>query len=210
MKQYAAAIGMPYSTVRRCIHELKRFDWVYSFRDATSGAAVYVPYMPLEVERVVAAQAEQYFDIVSYRGEQLMKAVLDIVVDDDDFMDNVRPAWTALGPGDTPLEFDRIYPEWRVAIEFQGRQHYEEVTFPDGKSDLKRQQALDGRKALACLRQQFTLVEIADIELSYETLVTKLDGLLPLISPLTTRPLFRTLNNLCHEHANWAKEKRTA
>src|SRR5690606_15641726 len=59
MKLFAAAIGIPYSSVRHCIHELKRFDWVYSFRDANTGESIYVPHMPLDLERVVAAQTEQ-------------------------------------------------------------------------------------------------------------------------------------------------------
>lgn len=122
-----------------------------------------------------------------------MKAMLDITVDDDNFLDNARLQWTVSGAGDNPLEFDRFYPDAKVAIEFQGRQHYEEVTFRHGKSDLEQQQNRDGLKALACLRQKVTLVEIPDIDLSHETLVAKLGGVLPLLPPRTDRPLFRTL-----------------
>ncbi|MFS8628991.1 MAG: hypothetical protein FWJ73_06505 [Limnochordales bacterium] len=209
-KEYAERLGIPYATVRRAMVELRERDWVYPFRIPKQRSLVYVPFMPLEVERLVAAELERWFDAVSSRGEQLLKAFLDLLVDDDHFLDNARPSWAAAGPGDAPPEFDRIYPHWRVAIDFQGRQHYEEATFPDGKSDLKRQQSLDARKALACLRQQYTLVEIADVELSYETIVAKLRGLLPMIPPLTHRPLFRTLQALCREHAQQAAERRTA
>lgn len=207
-KGYAAKLSIPYATVRRCIKELEHHDWVYSFRDPKSGERIYVPWMPLDVEKAVASRAEQLADVMPNRGEWLMKAVLDITVDDDNFLNNARFQWTVSGTGDNRLEFDRFYPDARVAIEFQGRQHYEEVTFRDGKTNLQKQQDLDGRKALACLRQQVTLVEIPDIELSYETLVAKLGGLLPFLPPRTDRPLFRTLANLCHGYVNWAMDRR--
>lgn len=207
-KGYAAKFGMPYHTVRRNIKELEHYDWVYSFRDPKSRGLIYVPWMPLDVERALAVQAEWLADSVANRGERLMKAMLDITVDDDNFLDNARLQWTVSGAGDNPLEFDRFYPDAKVAIEFQGRQHYEEVTFRYGKSNLQQQQNRDGLKALACLRQKVTLVEIPDIDLSHETLVAKLGGVLPLLPPRTDRPLFRTLANLCHEHVNWAMARR--
>lgn len=210
MKEYGERLGIPYATLRRAMVDLREHDWVYAYRIPKQRGLVYVPFMPLEIERMVAAEVERWLDTVSNRGEHLLKAFLDLLVDDNHCLDNVRPSWTAIGPGDVPLELDRIYPEQRVAIEFQGRQHYEEMLFPDGKSDLKRQQSLDARKALACLRQHYKFVEIADVELSYGTIVAKLGGLLPMIPPLTNRPLFRTLENLCREHAKWATERRTA
>lgn len=204
---YATALGMAYPTVHRLMKELERHEWVYIFRRVGEKAPIYVPWMPMAVERKLATYTERLAGMAANRGEQLMKFMLDIIVDDDNFVDNARPPWTALAPGDRSVEFDRFYPERRVAIEYHGRQHYEEVLFAHGKSDLQKQLELDGRKALACLRQGVTLVEIADVELSYENLVAKLNGLLPLIPPRADRPLFRTLSNLCHGHVKWVMER---
>ena len=207
IKGYAALLGLPYSTVLRAVKELNSFGWVYYFRRAGEKSKIWVPWMPLPLERHLAVEAEKLVDMAPYRGEKLLKIVLDIIVDDDDFVDNARPDWTALGPGDISVEFDRFYREHLVAIEFHGRQHYQEVVFATGKSDLQKQLQLDGRKALACLRQGVTLVEIADIELSYEKIAMKLEGLLPLIPPLVDRPLFRTVANMCRNHVNWVVER---
>lgn len=133
-----------------------------------------------------------------------------MLVDDKRYEENARPAWAVSGAGSGRLEFDRLYLESKVAIEFQGRQHYEEVTFSDGrKSNLEEQQARDALKAMLCRRQRIAFVEIPATELSYETIIEKLDGLLPLVPPLMDRPLFQCLENLCRSYVNSIRRKKT-
>lgn len=208
IKGYADAFNISYHTVRNCIRELERHDWIYSFREPNYGHLVYVPWMPLDVEISLVPGVERRFDRGSNRGERLMKAMLDVTVDDDDYIENARLEWTASGANYHRLEFDRFYSRAKVAIEFQGRQHFQAVAFPDGMSNLQQQEVRDGLKALACLRQGVIFVEINDIELSYETIATKLRGLLPLIPPPRDRPLFRALENMCHSYTAWALNKR--
>lgn len=203
LKGLAEALDMPYTTVHRCVKELQARDWVYSFRRRGERSEIWVPWMPLELEHRLALEMEKLVDMAPYRGEKLLKTLLDIIVDDEEFLDNARPEWTALGPGDTAVEFDRYYPRRMVAIEFQGRQHYQTVVLANAKTDLQRRLQLDGRKALACLRQGVQLIEIADIELSYDKVATKLSGVLPLIPPLMGRPIFRAIANMCQSHVNW-------
>lgn len=207
-RKYAAAFGIPPGTIRRCLAELKRCGWVYSYKTPEHKDLIYATWMPLDVEREVAELAEQLADHAANRGEFILKLMLDTLVNDPNFIDNARFRWTRLGTGHSRLEFDRYYPDGRVAIEFQGRQHYEEVEFGVGKSDLAEQQIRDGLKALACLRHQVTLIEIADVELSYDYVVAKLTGHLPLFPVRMDRPLFRTIANLAAEYVNWARELR--
>lgn len=203
----AEILNLPYNTVHRCLVELQDKDWVYPFRRRGVKSKLWVPWMPLELEHHLAAELRKVVDMAPYRGEKLLKCLLDIIVDDDAFYDNARPEWTALVPGEAAVEFDRYYWRCSVAIEFHGRQHYKEVTFLSGKSDLRRQTNSDARRALACLRQGVTLIEIADVELSYEQIVAKLEGHLPLIPPLTHRPLYLELANMCRSHVNWVVDK---
>lgn len=207
-KEYSSTLGIPAGTVRRCLGELQRCGWVYSFRTPQQTGLIYAPWMPLDVEQELAELAEQLADTAPNRGEFIMKMMLDTLVNEPNFIDNARFRWTRLGTGHSRLEFDRYYPDSRVAIEFHGRQHYEEVEFNAGRSDLAAQQVRDGLKALACLRQGVTLIEIADIELSYEYLIAKLAGHLPLFPARVDRPLFRTLANLAADYTNWARDQR--
>lgn len=207
-KGYAAAFGIPPGTIRRCLSELQQCGWAYTYRNPKQRELIYAPCMPLDVEREVAELGEQLADSAANRGEFIMKMMLDTLVNDPNFIDNARLRWTRLGTGHSRLEFDRYYPDARVAIEFQGRQHYEEVEFNNRKSDLAAQQIRDGLKALACLRQQVTLIEIADFELAYDNIVAKLTNHLPLLPLRMDRPLFRTAANLAADYTHWAREQR--
>lgn len=207
-KGYAVALGIPEGTVRRSLAELQSCGWVHSFRDPTIKQLIYVPWMPPDVEREMADLVQQLVDSAANKGESIMKLMLTMLVNDPNFVDNVRFRWTRLGTGHNRLEFDRYYPDAMVAIEFHGRQHFETVEFRNQKSNLRDQQIRDGLKALACLRQQVTLIEIADVELSYETIVAKLTDHLPLLPVSMDRPLFRTVANLAADYANWAREQR--
>lgn len=204
---YAKSLDMPYQTVRDAIAQLKELHWAYSFTDPATGHTIIVPWMPLDVEAMLAEELKILLDTAPNRGESLLKAFLDIFVDDPHFFDNHRYRWVVTSDG-IRLEIDRYYVDARVAIEFQGRQHFETVSFRDGKSDLQAQLARDRTKYLACKRQKVAFVEIADIELSWETVCTKLGGLLPLLHPPKDRPLFRTLEELAVSHAKWARSKR--
>lgn len=202
---------MPYETLRWSVQRLIELDWAYRFPHPKTGRTIIVPWMPLDIEAAVARQVEYRSGLVPNKGEWLMKALLDVIVDDKRYEDNARPAWAVSGSGSDRLEFDRWYTEAKVAIEFQGRQHYEEVTFSDGrKSNFEAQRVRDGLKALLCSRQEVVFVEIPWTELSYETIVAKLEGRLPLVPPLFDRPLFRCLQNLCHSYVNSAKQRRAA
>src|SRR5690606_36378422 len=106
-------------TAWRSIRELEQHDWVYSFLEPKNRKLIYIPWMPLDIETAVAKKLEWLADNVANRGEWLMKAMLDIIVDDDDFVDNSRLKWTVLAPGDSPREFDRYFDTRKVAIEFQ-------------------------------------------------------------------------------------------
>lgn len=205
---YARALGMPDQTVRDAVKDLRAHGWVYGYRDSATGFEIIVPWMPRDIEAELARRIERLAQTMPNWGEGLMKMMLSLIVDDDDFVDNHRFDWASSGQGDGAFEFDRMYEEAKVGCEFQGPQHYQVVQFRNGPSDLVKQQARDRAKALACERHGITLVEIPDVELSYETLVAKLEGLLPLIQPLRDGPLFMAIQRMCDAQVNRARGRR--
>ncbi len=94
---YATALGMAYPTVHRFMKELERHEWVYIFRRVGEKAPIYVPWMPMAVERKLATYTERLAGMAANRGEQLMKFMLDIIVDDDNFVDNSATAVDCIG-----------------------------------------------------------------------------------------------------------------
>lgn len=202
IEENAKVFKMRYEALRRHIGMLKKFDWVYKFHDSKTRQSLIVPSMPLHVEREVANMLEYMRQRATFRGEWLLKQLLDLVVDDDDYVDNCRPEWAVSGDGSFPFEYDRLFETAGVAIEFQGRQHYDITPFTPDKQALQERMARDRLKQLACIRRNIAFVEFTTSDLSYDAIVEKLGHLLPLIPPRIDRPIFRTLTNMCDSYVN--------
>lgn len=211
---YIRVLGVPRETGRRAIHELLRYGWAYTFVHPESGLDIVVPWMPRDIELAKARQVEELAETAPNRGEWVLKALLLLSVNAPYALYNHRHEWLVIRDGVRAsesvkrLELDIDFPNVKVAVEFQGRQHYETVEFPSGRTDLQKQMALDRMKALACERRGYTLVEIPDVELSYETVLTKLQGKIDLIEPPKEGPLFHKLCEMAERHANWARNQR--
>lgn len=200
---HAGALNMHVETCRRSIKKLVRFDWCYFAESPRKRPVVPIPWMPLDVEHLLIQEVQRIREEVAFWGEWLMKAHLDIIVDDLDFRDNARPSWLVAGDGSGRYEIDRWYRRAKVAIEFHGMHHY-----PNGGTGWSEgaehnvQVMRDNLKAGICMRHGIAYVEIAASNLSYGTIVEKLNGLLPLIPVRTDRPLFKHLEALCDSYVN--------
>lgn len=210
IKGYAEVLNMPYKTVYDAIRNLHEADWVYSYPDPGTGRRIWVPGMPLDVELYVEREFESNLQTASNKGETIMKAQLDYLVDDHNYVNNHRFKLGNPLDANAKQEHDRTYKDAKVVIEFQGRQHFEVVQFRSGETNLEKTMAWDRAKQIACKRNGYTYVEIAAYELSWATLRTKLDGLLPLLQPPEDRPLFKKLEALAEDHATWASTQSTS
>ncbi len=64
-----------------------------------------------------------------------------------------REAWLGL------QSIDIFIPSKKIAIEYQGQQHYEEITFFDGEEGLRKRKERDEVKRKKCLDNGIILVE---------------------------------------------------
>jgi hypothetical protein len=73
-----------------------------------------------------------------------------------------RLPWLLTAKGEARLEFDLWNAELRLALEYNGRQHYEVVDrfHPNGEADLRHQQASDARKAEVCEQNRVLLIVV--------------------------------------------------
>ena len=67
---------------------------------------------------------------------------------------HARPRWLR------PQHLDVFIPEWNVAIEYQGKQHYEPVDYFGGEDALRERQRRDRRKRRLCRQNGCTLIEV--------------------------------------------------
>jgi len=69
-------------------------------------------------------------------------------------MRHARPEWLS------PQHLDVYMPSVSLALEYQGRQHYEPVEFFGGEAAFRRQQQRDQRKREACRKAGCTLIDV--------------------------------------------------
>ncbi|MFS8583352.1 MAG: hypothetical protein FWJ61_10915 [Limnochordales bacterium] len=207
---HASATGIHDRTYRRAAARLLEYGWLYiGTRRGPGGAMILVPWMPPEVETHVANELQRIRNDVFYVGEWLMKCWLDLLVKEHEVWENARLPWAVAGDGSGRLEFDRWYPTWRVAVEFQGSQHFSVgATFSTTEEELRQQQLRDHVKAGVCARHGVTLVEVRAADLTLDALQAKLSRALPLIPVQEFGPLFTALSQMSQSYINHAARGR--
>ncbi len=202
--------GMKYETLRRSVHRLVEYGWVQMVSKGR-GLVVY-PWMPLEVEEVVANELVAVRDEVPYMGEWLMKCLLDLIVLDSDYGDNVRPSWLVSGQGSGRFELDRWYRSAKVAFEFQGPQHFRVASpFASSPIEVNEQPQRDHLKAAICNLEGIRLVQVTAADLNYRQMRSRAGEFFALAPKSEHRPIQRALEKLCRGYINHAsKEERRA
>ena len=73
-----------------------------------------------------------------------------------------------------PQHFDIWIPSINLAVEYQGRQHYEPIDFFGGKPALVQRKKLDARKAKLARQNNVTLIYIREEEKNHENKIKKI------------------------------------
>lgn len=102
-----------------------------------------------------------------YKYEQEMKAILDNIFSNQIHKDNCRYKWL------NGMELDRFYPNLKLAFEYNGEGHFQEIPFFRGS--LKEFQQRDQLKRELCQKANITLIEMNYFEpLTEQTILKKL------------------------------------
>lgn len=202
MRATARESGMPYETFRSAARRLVATGWAYEVRLA-NGTAV-IPWMPLEVEESFVTLLSRMRDGIQYRGEWLMRCLLDLLLRRPDYIDNARPEWLVTGDGSGRLELDRWYWSANLAFEFQGPQHYRLGTPYTATADqLLERQRLDSIKAELCEAEGIQLISVYASDLSLERMEAKLCGTAPVVPLPAGSALVRFFERQCRAYRNY-------
>lgn len=196
--------GIPGATLHRSINRLLKTDWAYvADIQGRHRARIFVPWMPLPLERTIAQQLHELQFHAPFRGEWLLKCILDHIVADHNVHDNFRPPWAVTGHGSNRMEFDRRHVEHRLAIEFHGSQHFQKGDkFNTTDEELEAQIYRDNFKAAICIRNNIHLIEFTAADLSYAKVRQKLEKRIPLIPVRERGPIYTTIEHMCHSYKN--------
>lgn len=198
--EHAKYWGMSRETFRRSVQRLIAAEWMLFMEDTRRGRLL-VPWMPLRVEEQVLAQVRHRLPSRRFHGETLMRALLDLCIDDRNFEDDATTEWLVTGDGSGHLELDRFYVKAGVAFEFQGAQHYRAGDL-SSEAELVAQRTRDNIKAGLCARNGVRLIEVTPYDLSVSALRQKVGNALPWFPVFEDRPLYRGLQQLCHRYMN--------
>lgn len=170
-------LGSSYALQNAVLH-LQQAGWLAVQRGA--GGRVYKPLDPhLALRRAVLERLIAHIRRRAFVGEALMQAMLTECIADQAYQDNARPRAITNPLTGEPLEFDRLYHNANIAVEFNGPQHYRATAlFPDPEKVFD-QQARDLIKDAQARRHGIKLVTIDPPELSFAKLQAKLRPLLP-------------------------------
>lgn len=167
-------------TVRQVIRELAETGWIQT-RQANQLAPVWFTLRTPDLDRSAAelAQAMHRLEEAEYRGEEIMREFLSLLIDSDEYEDNARPGFLVNPLTNERMELDRYYPPV-AAFEFNGPQHYRTTERFPSEQALAMQQARDLMKEALCQRRGVRVVVINPPDLTYEKMKEKVGDLMPL------------------------------
>ena len=178
-KQLRALTGRALKTIRRATDALIRRGWLVVDRKNHLCPFTFTVRNPIyeeclaELERI-----KRQIERAKFKGEAVMKAFSTLTVDSRDFVDNPRLGSIVNPFTGEMLELDRLY-YGRLALEFNGPQHYRETEFASAQ-EVQKQRARDAIKAMICQDQGIPLVVIRPEDLTLETMIKKLSPYLPM------------------------------
>lgn len=140
-----------------------------------------------------------------FKGEAILKELLNVLVADDRFQDNARPGFLINPLTGERLEFDRWYTEAGVAFEFNGPQHEQPTAFSPDMAAVRAQQARDLMKAAIAAQHDIALIVVQPGDLRFERLAQLIGDRLPLRKLQAADPVIKYLTRDSRAYARqWA------
>ncbi|MEX0974371.1 MAG: hypothetical protein WD024_03335 [Bacillota bacterium] len=207
VRELCKVIGLHRDAIRQHCETLRKAGWIGMEGDR-HGYVVY-PKLPAEVQRRMAHDLGERLKIVGFLGEAIMRAWLDLLLADDDFLDNFRPDFLRNPRTGEPLEYDRYHPKIRAAFEFNGSQHSRTTKKYSNPDKLDDQKTKDLVKRAISAEQGIRLVVVEAKDLTLQGMLAKLQGL-PLRRFDPTGPYVRNLEKLSKRYIAKAEAEAEA
>lgn len=174
--------GMSLNTVKAGVKELQDSGWLRTEQKHKHAPVCFELTNPLALEgQGQAERAKRRVDRARFRGEAIMREILNLLVDSADYEDNAEPSFLVNPLTEERMQLDRYYRSAGVALEFNGPQHYG----PTGRFSAReaaQQRARDLMKAALCAENGVRLLVVVAADLSLKAIRQKVEGVLPLRS----------------------------
>lgn len=207
MKQLSTASGLSREAVRYLVNELAQAGWAKV--EGKRNLRRITPSIPEKTQRIMIARLKEHRSYAATVGEYLMKRLLDVLVDSDDYIDNARP-WFLQNPNTNQfMEYDRFYATAGVAFEFNGPQHYGTTEIFQDAEEVDEIMQRDKMKADLSDTRNIILVSVTEDDLSFEKMSKKIPERLPKANYHPDCLYVRTLEDMCGEYVANCRKRRT-
>jgi hypothetical protein len=172
--------GISVVTIRQAIRDLADAGWLTATQ-ANRKAPVQFVLCDLDTVRSQQEVADAAARLESYdfNNEAIMKEYLSLLIDSDNFADNVRPGFLVNPQTKQRLELDRYYLDI-AGFEYNGEQHQRTTKRFPSEIALSNRQFRDLVKEALCQRRGISLVVITRRDLTLRRMQEKVGNLLPL------------------------------
>ncbi len=175
------ATGFARNTVMKHCRLLEQRGWAAI--EGNRALRRVVPLTPDTVQRELAAIFVRDLAMAAYKGEFLMRAGLDELIDSADYVDNPRPEVLTNPETGQPLEYDRYYPRFRVAFEWNGSQHYRTTKRYPSEDALRETRKRDLIKKGLSQDSGIRLIVMTNADLSLSAMMRLIPSDMPLVTP---------------------------
>ncbi|MEW8979356.1 MAG: ArsR family transcriptional regulator [Symbiobacterium sp.] len=186
------------NTVKRALEVLRLHGWIEIARPGRYGSFFVTVSNPhLESQMRAIAELERRLEKEPYRGEGLMRELLNLTVDSQDFEDNAWPGFLINPLTCERLQVDRLYFSQAVGFEFNGPQHYGPTALYPDEEAARLRQARDLIKLAICHQRGILLVPVHSQDLSVSGILRLIPDRLPLRCLDGQELLIAHLEDLC-------------
>lgn len=194
-------------TLRKYIRALEQAGWLHLEHAGPGGTTFTLRNPILEQREALLQRVQARVAGASLKGETLMREWLDLLVASTEYDNNARLGSIRNPATDACLEFDRYYFKERVAIEFNGPQHYGPTdAFPDPRA-AGETMARDYIKKALCQEHGIHLIILTARDLNFKAIREKVGGLLPLREVPRDDPVLRYLTQVSERYIRAAQPR---
>lgn len=195
--------GLHLRTLKRAVRTLAEARWIAT---AQENRRAPIWFRLQHADEALKEEIEKGLERADYRGEAMMRFYLSLIADTKDCVDRARPEFLVNPASGERMEFDRYYPEHRVAFEFNGEQHYA-ATGRFTKTEVDAQRKRDRLKQWICKQKGIQLIVVKAEDLSLKGMLKKVGDRLPLRALRGFKRTIRFLNECAMRYrakAAWA------
>jgi hypothetical protein len=190
-------LNMGLKSVRNAVEKLVESGWL-AIKQKNRLAPLFLTMRhPIrEASEKLATRIQKNLNYAMHKGEGLMKAILTLTVASDKYTDNGKLGILINDETDSPMEFDRYYPDFAIAFEFNGTQHYRPTDLYNEET-VRKQQARDRLKEMLSAKNGIKLITIQPQDLTVNSILQKIGDSLPLQDLRYSKETIKYLERLC-------------